>query len=137
MATGQSKVLAEISRPTARDLSTYQYYAGCINSDGDVDYADSSAGTEAIGPITNKPDDATGAEASLAIAGTALLIVDGTANGGITAGASYIGSNSAYKGVNVTADNAYYFALALESSSAANDIIEVLLCGPSYISAGA
>lgn len=136
MATGQSKVSERISRPTARDLSEYQYYAMCVNSSGDIDYADSSAGTMALGPLDNKPAAATGAEGEIAVGGTALMIVDGTQNGGITAGVTLIGSNSAYKGVAVTADNAYFFALALESSSADGDIIEVKLCGPGYIGAG-
>jgi hypothetical protein len=134
MATGQSKPNALISRPTARDLSSYQYYAMKLNSSGDIDYADSSAAEKALGPLENEPAAATGAEGSIAVGGTALLIVNGTVNGGISIG-SFIGSNAAYKGVNVTGDTAYYFAIALEASAADGDIIEVLLVGPSYIAA--
>jgi hypothetical protein len=134
MTTGQSKPVALISRPTARDLSAKQYYAMKLDSSGDVDYADSSNGDIALGPLNNEPGAATGAEGSIAVLGTALMIVDGTAGGGISIG-SKLGSNSAYEGVAVTADDGYYFAIALEASSADGDIIEVLLVGPSYISA--
>jgi hypothetical protein len=133
MATGQSKPSALISRPTARDLSSYQYYAMKIDTNGDIDYGDSSGGAIVLGPLNDKPAAATGAEANIAVGGTALLIVNGTVNGGIAAGA-FIGSNNAYKGVNVTGDDAFYFAIALEASTADGDIIEVLLVGPSYIS---
>lgn len=133
MATGQSKVSTLITRPAARDLSNYQYYAGKLNTSGDVDYGDSSSADIVLGPINNEPAAATGAEVELAVGGTALLIVNGTVNGGIAVG-SFIGSNTAYKGVNVTGDDAYYFAIALEASTADGDIIEVLLVGPSYIS---
>jgi hypothetical protein len=107
-----------------------------VDTNGDVDYADSSAGAIALGPLNNEPSAATGAEAEIAILGTALLMVDGTVNGGIAVG-GFIGSNSAYKGVNVTGDDAYYFCIALEASTADGDIIEVLLTGPSYISGSA
>lgn len=134
MATGQCKTTNRLSRPAARDLSAYQYYAMKVDTNKDVDYGDSSAGAIVLGPLENKPDNAAGAECDIAIAGTALLIVDGTAGGGISVG-SKIGSNNAYKGVAVTADDAYFFAVALEASTADGDIIEVLLVGPGYISA--
>jgi hypothetical protein len=102
-----------------------------MDTDGRIDYGDSSAGAIVLGPLRNKPE-ALGEEAEIALFGTALLKVDGSTP---IAEGDKIGSNSSYVGVKVTADKALYFAIALEPSDADGDLIEVLLCGPSYISA--
>jgi len=123
-------VIGCLTREAARDLSSYQYYAMKLDSNGRVDYGDSSGGAIVLGPLRNKPSEL-GGEAEVALIGTALLIVDATTD--IAVG-DFIGSNSAYKGVKVSGDDAYYFAIALEAATEDGDLIEVLLVGPSYIS---
>ena len=126
MATGQSKVVATITRPAKRDLSNYQFFPMKIDTDGLIDYADSSAGAVVIGILQNKPE-AAGEEAEVAILGTSLLEVD--AGTDINEG-DFIGSEAtSYHGVKVTADKAAYFAIALEPATEEGDIIEVLLVG--------
>ena len=126
MATGQSKVVATITRPAKRDLSNYQFFPMKIDTDGLIDYADSSAGDVVIGILQNKPE-AAGEEAEVAILGTSLLEVD--AGTDINEG-DFIGSEAtSYHGVKVTADKAAYFAIALEPATEEGDIIEVLLVG--------
>jgi len=129
----QAKPAGLITREAARDLSDYQYHAMKIDSNGRWDYADTSGGDIALGILQNKPE-ALGEEAEVATRGTSLMSVDGNA-GGITLGSSFLGSEAtSYDGVAVSGDDAFYFAIALESSSSDGDLIEVLLVGPSYIS---
>ena len=126
MATGQSKVKATFTRPAKRDLSNYQYYPVQIDTDGLIDYASTAGGATVIGILQNKPKE--GAEAEVAILGTSLLKVNAVSPT-IDEG-HFIGSeNTNYRGVRVSLDKARYFAIALEPSIAANDLIEVLLVG--------
>lgn len=127
----QSSPGQKITREAARDLSSYQYCAMLINSAGRVDYCNNSG--VPIGILQNKPS-AVGQEAEVAITGTSLAKVDGNA-GTITAGSSYLGADTTYDLIAVSADDAHYFALALETSTADGDYIEVQLLGTSYISA--
>ncbi len=134
MASGQSNVIATYTGPAKRDLSSYQYHAVCIDTDGYIDYCDTSAGTKPLGILQNKPS-AANAEAEVAILGTSLMVVNATSD--ISQGA-LLGSGNDFHGVEVSADNAVYLAMALEDATEDGDIIEVLLMGgPRYISAGA
>ena len=132
MASGQNNVIATYTGPAKRDLSAYQYHAVKIDTDGLIDYADSSATDLPLGILQNKPS-AANAEAEVAILGTSLMVVNATTD--ITQG-DLLGSTSAYHGVKVTANKAVYMAMALEDATEDGDIIEVLLMGgPRYISA--
>jgi len=131
MAGDQSKPGGLITKAAARDLSSYQYYAMQIDSDGDIDYGDSSSSDMVIGVLQNDPDEA-GAEAEIATAGTTKLRVTGSTT---IAPGDKLGSDGNYRGKKVTADKAIYFAIALEDATADGDIIEALLVGPSYIGA--
>ena len=110
MATGQSKVVATIARKAKRDLSAYQYHAMTLDTDGLIDYCDTSAGTIPLGILQNKPS-AANAEAEVAILGTSLMVVNATTD---ISQSALLGSTNAYHGVTVTADKAVYFAMALE-----------------------
>ena len=126
MASGQSKVVATVTRPAKRDLSSYQFFPMKIDTDGLIDYASTASGHVVIGILQNKPE-AAGEEAEVAILGTSLLEVD--AGTDINEG-DFIGSeDTSYHGVKVSADEAMYFAIALEPATEEGDIIEVLLVG--------
>lgn len=131
MATGQSNVVARFTGPAKRDLSSYQYHAVTLDTDGNIDYCDTSAGTKPLGILQNKPD-AAGAEAEVAILGTSLMLVNATTD---ISQMDLLGSGSDYHGVTVTADKAMCFAQALEDATEDGDIIEVLLLGERYIGA--
>jgi len=125
-----SNVVARITREAARDLSDYQYHAMKIDSNGRIDYADTSSSDVAVGILQNKPD-AAYKEAEIAILGTSLMRVTGSDTISIT---NLLGSDSSYHGKKVTADEAVYFAMALEAAAADDDLIEVLLLGHDTIS---
>jgi hypothetical protein len=124
----QAKPKGLITREAKRDLSDYQYCAMKIDTDGYIDYADTSNGDIAIGVLQNAPDTA-GEEAEVATEGTSLFKAT---ESGITEG-SLLGSDSNYRAAAVTADNAPYFAIAMEDPSADGDLIEAKLVGFSYI----
>ena len=126
MATGQSKVVASFTGPAKRDLSAFQYCAMTLDTDGYIDYADSTVPTEVLGILQNKPS-AAGAEAEVAILGTSLFVMGATA---AVSQMDKLGSEAAsYRGVKVTANLAKYFCFALEDATTDGDIIEVLLIG--------
>jgi len=135
-ATGgrQAQPTGLITRPAARDLSSYQYHAVGVNASGQLDYTDTSSASNmnALGAIQNAPA-AAGLEAEMATEGTTLLFVD-AASPAIAIG-DKLGSNSNYHGVKVSADKARYFAVALEAATADGDLIEAKLVGPGTISA--
>ena len=131
MAGDQSNPSGLITRPAARDLSDYQYHAMKIDSNGDIDYADTSNSDVAIGILQNAPDEA-GAEAEVATEGTSKYVVTGSDT--IAAG-DKLGSDSSYHGKKVTASKAVYFALAMEAATADGDIIEAKLVGHTYVTA--
>lgn len=134
MAGNQAKPTGTITRPAARDLSSYQYHAVYMDGDGNIDYVNTGSSGIALGILQNAPD-AAGAEAEVATGGTSLMYVDGLTPSTITGGATLLGSNSNYHGEPVSSDHAQYFALALEDSAADGDLIEVKLLGAHYISA--
>lgn len=123
MASGQYKVLFSVTRPAARDLSSYQYCAAYIDSDGNIDYCDVSNNEDVLGILENKPA-AAGEEAQVAVLGTCLF-----KTGGAISINDLLQSNSSYVAAAVTADKARYFAQALEAATASGDYIEVLLMG--------
>ncbi len=125
MATGQQGVIASITGPAKRDLSSHQYHPMTIDTDGNIDYADSSAGTQVVGILQNAPDVA-GAEAEVAILGTSLLVVNATTD---ISQIAKLGSGADYHCVTVTTDTSRYFAFALEDATEDGDVIEVLLFG--------
>jgi len=131
MSTGQSNVVARYTGPAKRDLSSYQYHAVTKDTDGNIDYCDTSAGTKPLGILQNKPE-AAGEEAEVAIVGTSLMVVNATTD---INEMDLLGSGSDYHGVKVTADQAMYFAAALEPATEDGHIIEVLLTGIGYIGA--
>ena len=129
----ESKPSGLITRAAERDLSSYQYHAMTINTDGEIDYVDTSSTGIAWGALQNAPD-AAGGEAEIATEGTSLLYVD--ANSSNIAIGDLLGSNSNYHGIKVTADTAKYFCAALDASTADGDLIEVKLLGPGNTIAG-
>jgi len=130
----QAKPAGTITREAARDLSSYQYHAMKLDSNGAIDYVDTSSAGHAAGVLQNAPA-AAGREAEIATEGTSLLYVDGSGSSNAIAIGDLLGSNSAYRGVKVSSDQARYFCQAMEASSAAGDLIEVKLLGPNTISA--
>jgi len=131
MATGQSGPLVTKTFKAKRDLSSYQYHAMTLDTDGLIDYCDTSAGTKPIGILQNKPN-AANAEAEVGISGSSLMLVNA---GTDISQMDLLGSGNDYHGVKVTADNSMFFAQALEDATEDGDIIEVLLTGIGYIGA--
>jgi hypothetical protein len=128
------RVINPLSAPAVRDLSSYQNYAVKLNTDGEIDYYDSSAAAAHMcGVLVNKPAAEAGAECEMARIGDIVLMVVNGAAGAIAIGTP-IGSNSEYKGIAVSGDDAFYFATALAASTTDEDLIPVEICGPSYIS---
>jgi hypothetical protein len=101
-----------------------------VDTNGRIDYADSSAATNVVGILQNAPD-ALGKEAEVATEGTSLMRVTGS---GTVTIMCKLGSDSDYHGAKVTADKAIYFAEALEASSSDDDLIEVKLLGTRNVS---
>jgi len=128
----QAKPAGTITREAARDLSDYQYHAMQIASAAQIDYVDTSSSGTALGILQNAPE-AENYEAEVATEGTSLLRVDG--NSVNIAPGDPLGSNSNYHGAKVTVDKDPYFCIALEASTADNDLIEVKLVGHSFLAA--
>lgn len=106
------------------DLSAKQFYFVKLSSDGQVAYC---SGTDniPIGVLQNDPD-AAAEDAKVLPCGSGKickLTVDGNA-GAISIG-SYLDTDAAGKGVVHT--SGHYFAIALETSTAATDVIPVIL----------
>lgn len=112
----------------AADLSDYQYCFVKFSADNTVNVC--GASQDMVGILQNKPD-AAGKPASVVLLGVSQLRVDGNA-GTITRGTSYLESDAAGEGVVTTTDTDPIGALALESSTAANDQITVLVCRSKY-----
>jgi hypothetical protein len=107
----------------AADLSDYQYCFVKFSAADTVNIC--GASEDMIGILQNKPD-AAGKAASVVVLGISQLRVDGNA-GAITRGTSYLESNSTGEGVVTTTDTDPVGALALASSTAANDQIPVIV----------
>ena len=127
----QAKPKGTITREAARALTSYQYHAMKITTSKTIDYVDTSSAGPVNGVLQNAPG--SGQEAEIATEGTSLLRVDG--NSSNIAIGDKIGSNSNFHGVVVTANNAIYFAQAMQASTADDDLVEVKLLGQQTISA--
>ena len=130
MATGQYGEQIKYTGPAKRDLSSYQYHEMTLDTDGNIDYCDTSAATAPLGVLQNKPY-AANQEAEVAVIGRSLMVVNA---GTDISQMDKLGSGNDYHGLKVTADKAIYNAIALEDATEDGDIIEVLLVGPQSIS---
>lgn len=126
----QAKPRGLITREAKRDLSSYQYHAMKIDTDGLIDYVDTSSAGPVTGILQNAPD-AAGKEAQIATEGTSLFRVTGS--GTIDEG-SKLGSDGSYHGAKVSSDKAIYFAIAMQPSTTDDDLVEVKLVGEQNIS---
>jgi len=133
MATGQTGEGFKYTGPAKRDLSSYQYHTVTLDTDGNIDYCDTSAATMPLGILQNKPS-AANQEAEVVFQGRSLMVVNA---GTDISQMDKLGSGNDYHGVKVTADDALYFAIALEDATEDGDIIDVMVVGPSYISTSA
>jgi len=116
--------LRVISREAGEDLSSEQYHFVYADTDGQLLHCDTA--TQAIlGILQDDPDEA-GKGCLLGIAGISRLEVDGTAGGGIVPGTK-LTSNATGQGVLTTTDKQIYGAISLGTSTAADDVIMVLL----------
>ena len=105
------------------DISAYQYcFMGMPDSSGQVTFT--GAGEHILGILQNKPA-AAGRGASVRVYGVSKLVVDGNV-GAIVPGDRLI-SDAAGKGVKGETDNNEMGAIALEASTAAGEIISVLV----------
>ena len=116
-----------ITREAKRDLSSYQYHAMKIDTDGLADYVDTSSAGPVMGILQNAPD-AAGGEAEIATEGTSLAVIGNTVAEG-----DKLGSNSDYHLVPVTSDKSIYFAIAMDEG-VTTEVIEVKLVGEQNIS---
>lgn len=105
------------------DLSSYQYCFVKFSAADTVNVC--GASEDMVGILQNKPE-AAGDAAVVVLLGVSQLRVDGNA-GAITRGTSYLESDAAGEGVVTTTDTDPVGALALASSTAANDEIPVLV----------
>ena len=117
-----------LAREAKRDLSSYQYHAMKIDTDGYADYVDTSSAGPVMGILQNAPD-AEGGEAEIATEGTSLAVIGDTVSEG-----DKLGSDSNYHLVPVTADKSIYFAIAMDEG-VTTEVIEVKLVGEQNISA--
>jgi len=115
--------LQTVSREAAEDLSSYQYCFGYAEADGQIAMA-TGATVMILGVIQDDPD-AAGEGVLLGVGGISKLVVDG--NAGAIAAGDKLTSDAAGKGIKTTTDKNVYGAIALEASTAAGDIIQVLV----------
>jgi|GEM_PF-1446077 len=116
--------------PAADDLSSYQYCFVTQESDEQVALAGTT--TKITGILQDDPD-AENEAASVAIGGISKLVVDG--NAGAIACGDKLAADAAGKGVKTTTDLDDYGAIALAASTAAGDIIPVIVVPGGLISA--
>jgi hypothetical protein len=111
----------------AADLSSYQFRIVHISAANNVNLTYGSAASDLpfmIGVLQNKP--ASGEHAQVAVAGVSKMVVDGAA-GTITVGQSVLTTGSDGKGVATTTAGSPTIALAMEGSTANDDVITVLI----------
>ena len=121
-----SQDLRVVSREAGEDLSSEQYRFVYADTDGQLLHCD-SADDMILGILQDDPN-AAGKGCLLGISGISRLEVDGSSGTGanITAG-DKLTSNATGQGIVTTTDKNVYGAIALEASTAANDVIMVLL----------
>ena len=115
--------ILDLSYPAAGDLSTKQFYPVQMLSTGRVNTI-STTTTAAIGILQDDPD-AAGRACAVRLVGESKMIVDGGVNPiypGYRLGMATNGG-----GVMTTTANQEVIAIALEQSTAAGDIISVLI----------
>ena len=115
--------LRVISREAGEDLSSHQYCFVYADTDGQMLHA--TGDTVKILGISQDDPDAAGEGLTVGIGGISKLVVDG--NAAAIAAGDMLTSNSEGKGVKTTTDAKVYGAIALEASTAAGDIIQVLV----------
>jgi len=120
---GNAQNLQCVNAVASGNLSAYQYCFMYKDTDGEVTMA--TASTVIDGILQDDPA-AEGDGCLLAIGGYSKLVVDGTIGGGIVVGAK-LASDAAGKGVVTTTNLDDYGAIAQEASTAAGDIITVLV----------
>jgi len=115
--------LRTVSREAGEDLSSHQYCFMYSDTDSQLLHATGDT-SDIIGILQDDPDTA-GKGALLGYGGISKLVVDG--NAGAIAAGDRLTSDSEGKGVVTTTDTKTYGAIALEASTAAGDIIQVLI----------
>jgi len=103
------------------DISAYQYCNVKLDAATTCTFA--GAGERAVGVVLNAPE--SGEAADIMVSGVCMMVVDGNA-GGISVG-SYLTSDAAGKGVATTTDTHQLVGMALAASTAAGDIIPVVI----------
>ncbi len=116
--------LRTVSREAGEDLSGHQYRFMYADTDSQLLHA--TGDTVLILGILQDDPDAAGKGALLGYGGIGKLVVDGNA-GTITAGTSKLTSDAEGQGVVTTTNTKVYGAIALEGSTTAGDIIQVLI----------
>ena len=127
---GNAQNLQCVNAEASGDLSSYQYCFMYKAADGQVAMA--TATTVIDGILQDKPD-AEGQGCLLAVGGYSKLVVDG--NAAAIAVGDKLASDAAGKGVKTVTDTDDYGAIAQEASTAAGDIITVLVTPGQQISA--
>jgi len=115
----EGNYVLDITFKAAADLSAKQYYAVKLSADNTVNV--SGANERAIGILQNKPDTA-GDSAVVRVAGVSKHKVNEAVGRG-----TLITSTSTGLGEEVDAAGEWHYAMALETSTSQNDIIDVLL----------
>lgn len=110
--------------PAGADLSAKQYCAMQLTTVSGVEVVTTADATvRVIGILQNDPT--SGAEASIGLVGISRMLVDGS--GAAIAAQDAIAPNASGIGVKTITDNDEIVAYALQPSTAANDVIAVLL----------
>jgi len=114
----ETESVTKLTIPASGDLSTKKYYAMTVNSSGQVATA-GTAGVFCVGVLLNKPSAANQA-AEVAVGGRTPAIAGAAFNAGV-----FLMTNSSGQLVTATSTNVI-LALALETASGANSIVDVL-----------
>lgn len=117
--------ILDYSLPAAGDLSNRQFYPVQLTTAGRVNTIATTL-TRALGVLQDDPD-AAGRACAVRVLGVSKMIVDGS---GAPIYPNYmLGVNASGIGVFTTTANQEVVAMALEQSTAAGDIISVLVMG--------
>ena len=125
-----SKGLRTVSYEADANLSALQYHMVALQTDGQVKQA--TATTSIAGILQDDPDTA-GDGALVAIGGISKCVVDG--NAAAIAAGDMLASDASGQGVKTDTDKDQYGAIAQEASTAAGDIIQVLVTPGQLVSA--
>jgi len=128
---GNAQSLLTMNREAGEDLSSAQYLFVTGATDGQVEIA--GAADVLLGILQDNNASSAGDPCLVAIGGVSKLVVDG--NAAAIAVGDPLAADSAGKGVKTTTDKDDYGAIALEASTAAGDIISVLVTPGQLVSA--